>query len=85
MKRRRHTALKARIMPNGLRAVFPRSKRKLIPLLCDDSGVVWVPGFGVRDDGIAAEKRENLFVTLAIKNDEKSDGERLYSGSEFRT
>ena len=63
-------------------AKIPRSKRGLIPILCDDSGVVWVPGFGVRDDGVAKDKREDYFVTLAI-NTEASD-ERLYSGSEFR-
>lgn len=66
-------------------AKIPASKRKLIPLLCDDSGVIWVPGFGVRDDGIPMEKREDLYVTLAIKCDENSDSERLYSASEFRT
>ena len=66
-------------------AKIPVSKRRLIPLLCDDSGVIWVPGFGVRDDGIPMEKRENLYVTLAIKKDEDSDSERLYSASEFRT
>lgn len=63
-------------------AKIPRSKRGLIPILCDDSGVVWVPGFGVRDDGVAKDKREDYFVTLAI-NTEASD-ERLYSASEFR-
>lgn len=66
-------------------AKIPVSKRRLIPLLCDDSGVVWVPGFGTRDDGIANENRENLYVTLAIKCDDGADDERLYSGSEFRT
>ena len=66
-------------------AKIPVSKRRVIPLLCDDSGVVWVPGFGTRDDGIANENRENLYVTLAIKCDDGADGERLYSGSEFRT
>ncbi len=64
---------------------IPRSKRGLIPILCDDSGVVWVPGFGVRDDGVPKEKREDLFVLLATKCDEEFENERLYSGSEFRT
>ena len=61
----------------------PRSKRGLIPILCDDSGVVWVPGFGVRDDGVSTEERVDLYVELCIKNTEKE--ERIYSGSEFRT
>ncbi len=64
-------------------AKIPRSKRGLIPILCDDSGVVWVPGFGVRDDGVPKESRKDVFVTLAI-NIEKTDSKRLYSGSEFR-
>ena len=64
-------------------AKIPRSKRSLIPILCDDSGVVWVPGFGVRDDGIPVEQREDIYVTLAI-NEDVPDDERLYSGSEFR-
>lgn len=65
---------------------IPRSKRRLIPILCDDSGVVWVPGFGVRDDGVPKDQREDIYVLLAINTESDSDGEkRLYSGSEFRT
>lgn len=30
---------------------IPTDMRSRIPILCDESGVVWVPGFGVRDDG----------------------------------
>lgn len=29
---------------------IPISKRDKIPVICDDKGIVWVPGFGVRDD-----------------------------------
>ena len=65
-------------------AKVPRSKRGLIPILCDDSGVVWVPGFGVRDDGALKENDDGLYVMLGIKRDDE-DCERLYSGSEFRT
>ena len=65
-------------------AKIPRSKRGLIPILCDDSGVVWVPGFGVRDDGVEKDKREDVYVLLGIKKDD-GDELRLYSGSEFRT
>ena len=46
---------------------IPLSERRLIPILCDDNGVVWVPGFGVRDD-----KKDNssgqLYATLAIND-----------------
>ncbi len=30
---------------------IPLQERELIPILCDEKGIVWVPGFGVRDDG----------------------------------
>lgn len=63
---------------------IPPSKRGLIPILCDDKGVVWVPGFGVRDDGVAKEDRQDVFVLIGIKKDE-ADETRLYLGSEFRT
>ncbi len=64
---------------------IPPSKRKLIPILCDDSGVVWVPGFGVRDDQVAEEERKDVYVLLGVISDGESDGERLYLGSEFRS
>ena len=64
---------------------IPPSKRGLIPILCDDSGVLWVPGFGVRDDGVSAEERKDTYVLLGITADTESDEERLYSGSEFRS
>ncbi len=44
---------------------IPKSKRPYIPVLCDDNGVVWVPGFGVRDD-MSEYKSEHLYVTLAV-------------------
>lgn len=34
-----------------------RSDRERIPVLCDDKGIVWVAGFGVRDDGVRGEPR----------------------------
>ena len=64
---------------------IPPSKRRLIPILCDNSGVVWVPGFGVRDDGVSNENKKNIFVLLGITPDEEQDSYRLYSGSEFRS
>lgn len=64
---------------------IPPSKRKLIPILCDDSGVVWVPGFGVRDDGVSIEERKDIFVLLGITPEDDAEKDRLYSGSEFRS
>ena len=48
---------------------IPLSVRKKLPILCDDKGALWVPGFGVRDDGVPREERQDLFATLAIKED----------------
>lgn len=63
---------------------IPASKRKKIPILCDDKGVVWVPGFGVRDDGVLPENREDIYVLLGILSDNESDENSLHSGSEFK-
>ncbi len=30
---------------------LPMRDRETLPILCDAKGIVWVPGFGVRDDG----------------------------------
>ena len=30
---------------------IPISERDKLPILCDQKGILWVPGFGVRDDG----------------------------------
>ena len=46
---------------------IPLSIRKKLPILCDEKGVLWVPGFGVRDDGVPREERQDLFATLVIK------------------
>lgn len=35
---------------------LPMRERETLPILCDAKGIVWVPGFGVRDDG---ENNEN--------------------------
>lgn len=44
---------------------IPLSLRSRIPVLCDESGVVWVPGFGVRDDG----GKNNLFIRISADNE----------------
>ena len=36
--------------------------RGAIPILCDDSGIVWIPGFGVRQDG--ERQSEGVYVTF---------------------
>jgi len=62
---------------------IPPSKRRLIPILCDDKGVLWVPGFGVRDDGVPKETEHDLYATIGITSD--SLERRFYLGSEYKT
>lgn len=62
---------------------IPLSKRERIPILCDDKGVLWVPGFGVRDDGASKDGNDGPYVVLGIR-DECDNSERLYSGSEYK-
>ncbi len=62
---------------------IPRSLRQKIPVLCDEKGVVWIPGFGVRDDGGKRIKDNSCFAALCIKNENTEA--RFYSASEFQT
>lgn len=62
---------------------IPVSKRMLIPLLCDDKGVVWAPGFGVRDDGVSKEERKDLYALLGITSLDSYG--RFLLGSEYKT
>ena len=59
-------------------AKIPPSLRKYVPVLCDEDGVVWIPGFGVRDDG----GKDPRHILLAV--DRGADGSRrFYFGNEF--
>ncbi len=55
---------------------IPRSMRSRIPVLCDEKGVVWVPGFGVRDDGGGAK----LYARILTDRDSEK---RFYLPSDF--
>lgn len=71
-------------MTHKLKKVFndrgiPPSIRSRIPVICDDKGIVWVPGLPVRDDygdGTRGETLPISFKTLADSSDIK-----LYSAS----
>ena len=43
---------------------IPIADRKSMPVLCDDAGVVWVPGFGVRDDGVRDEEKNDIYIFI---------------------
>ena len=63
-------------------AKIPQSLKKSIPILCDDRGVVWVPGFGVRDDG--GDNGSGPYVALAIGKEDACSDIRMHSASEYR-
>ena len=46
---------------------IPIAKRSEIPIVCDASGIVWVPGFGVRSDRSKNESGEHIWVTVYEK------------------
>ncbi len=62
---------------------IPRSLRESIPLLCDDKGVLWIPGLGVRDDGNNSDT--DIYVCLAIGKGEVLSETRMHSASEFKS
>ena len=43
---------------------IPQNERSRIPIICDDTGILWVPGFPVRDGGDRNSKRK-LFIAVA--------------------
>lgn len=52
---------------------IPPSLRPTIPVLSDESGVLWIPGIGVRDDGVR-ERLRGPIVTLCLgRVDDGSD------------
>lgn len=68
-----------------LRKIFtdfkiPLSERKYVLLLCDDKGVVWIPGLAVRDDGGGAR----LFARLLLGKGETLPQKRVHTISEYR-
>ena len=48
-------------------AKIPREKRERLPVFCDGEGIVWVPGFPVRD-GLSAkdEKEDAVIITYRV-------------------
>ena len=62
---------------------IPVSKRPFIPLLCDNKGVVWAPGFGVRDDRGADKSNKKIYASIYVDLSDKTDSKRFYLGTEF--
>lgn len=45
----------------------PQHERSLVPIVCDGKGILWVPGFGVRDDENSSRGSERKWFTLYKK------------------
>ncbi len=43
-------------------AKVPLSKRDILPLICDEKGIVWIPGFSVRDDAMPDNRDSNAYI-----------------------
>ena len=48
------------------------TEKRRLPVLCDEKGILWVPSFGVRDDGV---KNGNAPSVLYLARENVSDGE----------
>lgn len=55
---------------------IPPFMRGSIPIICDNDGIVWVVGLGVRDGARANSKGSTLRITVLFDN---SEGRRLYT------
>ncbi len=47
---------------------IPVPMRSKIPILCDEAGIVWLPGFGVRDDGGKSDLSARISVNSNAEN-----------------
>ena len=63
---------------------IPVSKRPLIPLLCDDKGVVWAPGFGVRNDRGTDKSSKSIYASISVDLSDDINVKRFYFGTEFK-
>ena len=59
---------------------IPPSLRSRIPVVCDDRGVVWVPGFGVRDD--SPSDPHDHYIAICSQTDEPHDS--FITGRDFK-
>ena len=43
-------------------AKVPLSKRDILPLICDKKGIIWIPGFPVRDDAVPDNTDSKAYI-----------------------
>lgn len=54
---------------------IPSDKRRLIPVICDNQGIVWVPGFGVRNEGDGVKRS---YIAIAKNKSKDNSGLSFY-------
>ncbi len=52
---------------------FTARERELLPICCDDSGILWVPGFKVADRAAAEDGKNAVKITYYYNGDNKYD------------
>ena len=55
---------------------IPSENRRSVPIFCDESGILWVPGFGVRDHGENTSDRK-LYIAI-LDSIEESEKNKFY-------
>ena len=75
-------------MTHKLKKVFndkgiSKSIRNKIPLICDNSGILWVPGLPVREGGKNSDKSDTVSITVFYSTDNKKNS-RIYTVGENR-
>ncbi len=63
---------------------IPASLRSSIPILCDGSGVLWVPGIASRDDGASKTEKRGPYVTLCLGRADGSCDSVLHWAEKFK-
>ncbi len=78
-------------MTHKLKKIFndksiPPKYRPLIPIIADDSGILWVPGLPIRQADEPSCSSDKLYVALAYNLDTLEDNEtvRLYKANEWQ-
>ena len=61
---------------------IPPSVRPFIPIVCDEKGIVFVPGFGVRDDSVSADEKKDLYIAVCIGKVNELKNNRFHLGNE---
>ncbi len=51
-------------------AKLPMDVRRKLPLVCDEKGILWIPGFGVREDAKASEQQQ-IYAYFGTQEDDK--------------